>query len=313
MANHKAHVLPVEQIVIGSGFEDSRLKPDQAIDFMRDKWATERATICAMEQDTDGLDIDRLQDFATENGAPNLPIIALSPKNYAKATMLAYNEKGYATTDGKLAAEHGLILARRDPDLERTHGPKITEAVIAHEIGHAAAMPTVLARVDVEYKKQLFGGTNGRVSGKLTRLGFHEFPRDGAVTGHVFEEGYAERLRGKYVREQLGMARGFSDLSVEPTPLDVHVTGRRGNQDFLNGTYGAYLLGQMCEINADLSDALRDARADISTKGNVVDIVDSFEPDMYDNLNKLHYYDDRDTYILTVARAVSAVADFKKI
>lgn len=312
MANHEAHILPTEQIVAGSGFEDSRLKSDQAIEYIRGEWAAARATICAMDQDADGLDIDRLQDFATEHGAPNLPIIALSPKNYGKATMLAYGEKRYATTDGKLAIEHGLILARRDPDLERVHGPKIVEAVIAHEIGHATAMPTALARVDVEYKKQLFGGTNAKVDAKLTHFGFHEFPRDGAAMGHVFEEGYAERLRGVYVRDQLGMPRGFSDSSVEPTPLDVHVTGRKDNQDFLNGTYGAYLLGQMCDVDADLSDALRNARADISAKENVTNIVNSFEPDMYARLNKLHYYDDRDTYIRTVAQAVRTVAEFKK-
>jgi hypothetical protein len=312
MANHESYILPVEQIVTGSGFEDPRLAPDQAIDLMRSKWVTERAAICAMDNETDGLDIDRLQDFASEHGAPNLPIIALSPKDYGKATMLAYNEKKYAATDGKLAIEHGLILAKRDPVLERVYGPRVTEAVIAHEIGHATAMPTARAQVDVEYKKQLFGGTNGRVSGKVAHFGFHEFPSAGEAEGHVFEEGYAEHLRGAYVRDKLGMARGFNDLSVESTPLDVHAYGREGSQNFLNGAYGAYLLGQMCEMNADLSNALRSARADISAKNEVIDIVNSFESGMYDKLNKLHYYDDRDTYIRTVAQAVSTVANFKK-
>lgn len=314
--SYETNVLPAEQMVIGSGIVGSRLTPEHAISFARGQFTEQHAAICELDQDTSGLNMGRLREFAEEYSAADLPIIPLSPDNYNRAKGII-SEKTRTHQDGdmhgQMLYEHGLIIAKRDPVLEEAYGPEIIESAIAHEIGHASAMNTVLVQLDATSKKRFLRGTDVDVTPSLKRFGYYERASDGSMDGHLFEEGYAELVRGSYIQDVLGMPRGFTDLSHEASVIDVFsYTGGDNERRFLNGTYGAFLLDQMCRFKPELTDALHEARKDVSVKSEVIELVDSFEPGLYDKLAQLRYNDDGyENYIGTVAQVANSIINPK--
>ena len=95
-------------------------------DAYRDSANAKREQLLSLEQNREGINFDRIDEYRKKMGAPNKAILFLDPENYAKAQAIVGNVGG--DEGGLYDPLHDVAIVRRDPETEELNGVAYTEA-----------------------------------------------------------------------------------------------------------------------------------------------------------------------------------------
>lgn len=233
-----------------------------------------RASILEMPNNTDGLDLARVDIQRESAGAPAKEMRFLSPTEFERALVIAGSVTGRGRDDsnGRYLEQLDIVLVKRDPELDDLNGPGFTESIAVHElVGHASATDS---RIQLEVKRKGGLGRRTVIHGHKLQTGFlvHNPEDPTQVQGISLEEGFAEYERGQFV---LGLGRkgGFVTSDGEDfartdviLPMPGHywwlVRDESGEPrpTYAPGVFTASILEILIEKNPAILGALRDSR-----------------------------------------------------
>jgi hypothetical protein len=173
------------------------------------------------ENKTDGLDIERVNEFIASQGLSSTDILFIDFKDVPRLSKIL-RPYGLAdafrqSTKGVRIPELNLAIVARNPVREQLNGRIYTEGVAVHESTHGSHKGSF-----VKYGCETY----------VPRLGFmlQKSHDDRAVpySGTFLEEGFAEIMKGEYLEKHMSEKEKDRLLEVlglpEKTPLSREVT-----------------------------------------------------------------------------------------
>lgn len=253
-----------------------------------------REQILAMPSLEEGLNLQAVDEYRQEMGAPERPYRFLTPDNYQLASSLV-DKKNDHTSAGSYLHFGDVIIVKRDPELEKETGPGFMESLLVHELAHGSN-EWDLTKVDIATKKRFLRKRETQVTHSPARLG-QVVMKGHQDEGTFIEEGYAEYERGRFIVNKLGLPNGFTK---NPAPGDFvqrinkYAVPKQGNKDEGFGAYGwaAMTVELLAEYDPDLLQAFRDARHSAKGLRDVAQSIDSAEPGLYRDLRKIDIHAD---------------------
>jgi hypothetical protein len=251
-------------------------------------------------KNTDGLDIDRVNDFTSQQGLEAAPRIFVTPDDLDNVhQMEKYGVLKNILKRGGLGVfsqEMGLTIIKRDPRIEAHNGPLFTEGIAVHEDRHATAIRVPHIENDNGFKFVPVVGQSvvegDKVFGQLLEEGECDFYRAQYMTQHAGAGSLA------MVLEYLGLPQGHPIESTimytnegKPTPLPIKYIGIKPNGSL--GAATASLAGFAVEllIEADprIKDALRSVRTDKTKLPDLAEKINALRSRLYPRLNEIQY------------------------
>ncbi|HUC89760.1 MAG TPA: hypothetical protein VMR45_03075, partial [Patescibacteria group bacterium] len=237
-------------------------------------------------------EVERINQFFEKQGLSTAPVVILTPDEVGTVVdeLVAigfYNwtldELGYFDAEG--AGVRGAYVPMLDTCFvvrEPRHQKASPEflSTVAHEKAHSTSLHT-----DLEYTAYATGDTNYRWS----RVG-HILTRSGS--GAFLEEGFAEFMAAKFVREELGLPNGMwpnsslLDSRNLPSLPPVYVwLNEQGKFITPHGAPAAYALELLTEQRLpDLPASLIKARTSAQGLLEVKAAIETVEPGLHDKL-----------------------------
>lgn len=191
-------------------------RPEEQVSSWRKDWHNKREAIGNLPSSEKGLDLDRVYGHLRQVGLSTKPIKFLDPENFRLAEEIAPGQSGSSVDSyGRYIPLLGLILVKRDPEMEELNTPEFTERVAVHEAAHGTNYNNV---VNYNVSAQRRGLWRNRIawSGE-SRHGFVSDTKPGKIRGVFLEEAYADLEAGIYVKEVLGRPAGFGGREESPS------------------------------------------------------------------------------------------------
>jgi hypothetical protein len=279
---------------------------------MPEEWRALREKILEnFESKTDGLDIERVKDFMKERGLPITDFVIFDDEDLSDLQDLFGDKKipfeWISKYDALYLPGYNLVFVHRRRELEKINGTVYTEGQFVHEEGHAAGNP--------EYFK-----IKNRFARPRSGFGLN---RDGEnYWGQFLEEGFADMLRGEYMKKNLPSEHKEKILKeLENKKIPVHsgaihndVSGvenktsskftydvsikylhinEKTNLDYRTPSVAATGLEMLCEKQPKLKEVLFEARTDIEKLREIPRLINEIKPGLYLEIQKcLRTYED---------------------
>ncbi|MFZ2545127.1 MAG: hypothetical protein WAW80_04070 [Candidatus Saccharimonadales bacterium] len=247
-----------------------------------------RTELRTLVVNSDGLNIQRLDDFRNQINASQTPIQFLDTDSYERVLQ---ESELKSDSEGIYIAELRMAFVRRNIGLEALNGVAITESFAVHEAAHSSHIE---APIRVVHK------TTGRFRKKSviemsrSRSGFNTAPlRNGSTYGYLFEEGYAELERGLYVQyhDLAGQfTAGASNYElVKDSPIPLHYWYKREESEKIAltiapGALAATVLEILTKQDPSLISTLRKGRQDVHGLRNIAQRINGLIPGLYPEL-----------------------------
>ncbi len=235
-----------------------------------------RAELLKEPQDTSRLRLRRVKRFMGSMGLRvcdfRLPPLERAPWVNMKASTLF---QPVHDVWGFYQPKIDLAVVYRNHEVEQLNGCGWTEAILVHELAHGS----------------------GKVVGRS--FGFMPAHQDGSRRGTFFEEGFAESMSGRYIRDALGLRAGFDQKNNGP----METKESNGHTLALSNVYcfaesEATYAWSISSLAAMAIDALTDAqdglwatmlasRQDETHLAAVRQRVNSIHPGLYDDLHSI--------------------------
>ncbi len=237
--------------------------------------------------------VEQIDAYFEGYGLRTAPEVILEPSEIPEFRTM-FNALGCDTTSlGTLgtAQDKGTVAAMYlpQPDIivgvnwpDDGHSSAYGQAIMAHEKAHS----TSLYRNDIQYTD-----SNGSIGYSVSRVGHNLTAKS---TGTFFEEGFAQLMATKYVREQLHMPygewatdyhRSIDDLP--PVPPAYIWPRESGGGTMGTGSLASYGLELIARDSPELVSDLILARSSVLGLRGVARAVDEVRPGLYNRLNNL--------------------------
>ena len=200
---------------------------------------------------------------------------------------------------GEYIAELGMVIVAIDasiPDMDESIRAAYLEAFVVHEKAHGSSHISN----DLTYEPEQFA-RRARSGFATNKVQPGESPSiEQASVGSFFEEAFAEFVTGEYVRDELGLPRGFWG--------DEGVPVHKGDPELLSKIRGVYLWPQtdggfnygsaaiaatgmelLIDLRPELYQAVYHSRNSVNGLRQVARVVNSIEPGLYERLRQLEY------------------------
>lgn len=250
------------------------------------------ASLYELPNDTEGLDIDRINKFLDSIGASKKPQLFFRPTMFKEALKLIGSNS--QEPSGLYFEGLGISLVQRDLALEALNGTALTESFAIHEAVHST---------HIESPVRLVHGKQGiwnkpTVSAIPTPRVYNATPDDllSPNFGNLFEEGYAELERGLYIQTN-DLTDQFTRGSVnyaqlKQTPIPLHYTYKisapelEGKQllTFTPGVFGATVFEILMKHDDGLLPTLRKSRHDSDGLRETAESINKLVPGLYNVL-----------------------------
>ncbi|MCK9352087.1 MAG: hypothetical protein WCT49_04170 [Candidatus Paceibacterota bacterium] len=202
--------------------QPEKIKKVERLNEMPEEWQNLRARILEyFENKTDGLDIERVNEFVTSEGLSSTDILFIDFEDIRRLSEIlrpyGLADQFSRSTSGVRIPELNLAIVARNPDKEQLNGQIYTEGVAVHESAHGSHKGSF-----VEYGCETY----------VPRLGFalqrSLDDRSVPYSGIFLEEGFAEIMKGEYLEKYMSGKEKDRLLEVlglpEKTPLSREVT-----------------------------------------------------------------------------------------
>lgn len=234
---------------------------------VQDTWERDRKALLELPNNTTGLDMQLVEDWRWEHGAPDTPILALEPSARDEVRRV-FGES--ADAQGAFLGTVDVAFVWRDAEFEADNGPGVIESFMIHELTHADARFEIRVTQGAKRRFIRLGGApvgmllTGKEPLRAGPIVLRE--EDEVLVGQALDEGIAEYERGQFVADKLGKPRGFGAAVLEadkPEALIDKYTfiGRGPNgKKFVATTPGgpyAVVLERLVEQDPALRDTLQ--------------------------------------------------------
>jgi len=212
----------------------------------------QQASLEAVPQNTEGLNMDSIYDFLSRYGlvAPPITVMDMEHRDEFKEKALLPED----LSDGIKGAhvpQSGVNFVLRDTLLEKLNGPRITETFIVHELAHAARKSGQLVA----------NKTDDAIKYRVPRTGFavdkNSLGSSETVSrAQFFEEGFAQHIAQEYLEEQQGANQGLIEGYEERVCAIIALNGPSGNFEISVPLKYAYVSGEgdnAAEVNVDVA------------------------------------------------------------
>lgn len=254
-----------------------------------------RRQVLSLPTNVEGINMERLQNYAQEVFKSVVPVLFLDPENFdiaSKVSSPASNDKDRNTLGIMLDA--GVCIVGRDPELEDLNGTAFTESLAVHELAHGT---TTFHPVEILAKKtgRLFKRSRTFADRKRNGFKVGKADSDSPRKGSFLEEGYADYERGQYV-QRLGHTDGvliehpklledFEGRDLGPHYWYLTPDGGRGVP--IRSSLGASVLETLIYADPELLDALRASRYSVEGLRAVPKRLNRLQPGLYSRLQAL--------------------------
>lgn len=281
---------------------DSGLQAEVLEMIMAQRRSQRELILDEVPSDTEGLDLASIDSFFDRYGLRKVTHIEVAEAKYddligAGLGADLFGSEVVEESAGFYVQAVELAFTNRNEELERRNGKGYTESIIVHEMAHGSAKPDdYMFRLTPELSKP-----------GPARLG-HIALGDSKVRGNFVEEGWAEVVRARYMREALGMSDGFAPTGVEIDTIEtvdgvslpihsiyrVHKMTDEGSDNeyeagYLHTSYAGAAMDFMISQDPGLWDALLSARHGVEGLREVARRIDAFQSGLYMELNRLQY------------------------
>lgn len=261
-----------------------------------------RSAIMELPDNTEGLDLDRIESFRKYMGAPKKEAKFLNPDDFDEARIIARQDTDEPMTtdpDGDYLENIDMFIVKRRPEIEALNGPEITESVAIHEAAHSNGSESPIQIRIAKVRTGIFK-TEDEALATRTRTGFSvkKTHAEGLQEqGNALEEGYAELERGQYVLS-LGLKNGFAKTDGKITPegeIDIPghywylIPGPENGQPVLTHTRSAIpaaTLELLIEQDASLLGIIRESRHSADAHRKLISRMNSMVPGLYQKMRK---------------------------
>lgn len=244
--------------------------------------------VLSLPDATEGLDLDRVDEYAQKAGLSDKPTKYLSENDYVMATARV-ETSGHS--EGVYVHLVGALLIKRNVALELLNGLGITESFAIHERAHATHITTPFEIVHAQ-RGRLFWKRHTTMA-DTTRSGFRFNQRNGG-RGIFLEEGYAELERGRYVARQ-GLVNDFTAGAVNydearssAIPMRYfYKQTERGGEPSLTiapGALAATVLDSFVNDSPKNLQIMRSARQNAAGLSHFIRSLNAFMPGLYSRL-----------------------------
>lgn len=265
---------PIYQFIAYDGRDGNMLPVSEAVaEAAQTELLRRRKDVLALPSQEEGLDMERVDRYRQEIGAPKKPIRVLTPDDFATAKRIAEipDTDDSAHNDGHFLALLDVIIVKRGPQEGQAYAAEITEGEIIHELAHGSGRsPLVQLELKKSDHKRGLGirkTTTTDVAGmNPSRVGFATV-RGSQKRGFLLEELYPEFERGHYVTDVLGLPDGFvEDKQTGPAAIlnkyafpEMHEDGSVGAK-VTAGAMGAATLELLVTHDPELREIIRSHR-----------------------------------------------------
>ena len=252
------------------------------------------SSIMALPDQTEGLQLDRIAEFSVEMGASEKPLKYLALDDFETARVISRESARIVDAEGLYTPTLGVMIVKRNTDLELLNGTAITESITIHEKAHATHLPTPLRATRVTTGRFLRKRTTVNVEYARSGFGVSSFTDEGNDFGRFLEEGYAEYERGLFVKRH-GLIDDFSvgaaNLSdMQKIPIPMKYLFKRASPDgtpmliFAPGALAATVMDKLVEHNPEYLQIMREARQTPDGLRKFIVETNKFSPKLYSRL-----------------------------
>jgi hypothetical protein len=251
--------------------------------------STERWNIMAMPDQTDGLNLNRIEAYSQDARLSTKPVKYLAPEDYKKAVqrMKAVAQEAEGVYDHNM----GISMVQRSPELEALNGSAITESFAVHEKAHSTAPPAPVRVVHTTSGRLFWKKAENEM--RSTRSGFSVHGTH-KHAGGLMEEGYAEFERGRFVEENDlvdDFTRGASNyerFSQTGIPMKYFYKDKivDGEPELTMppGALVATIFEKLGERDPEFVSLLRESRHGVEGHRAFASKIDQLEPGLYSQL-----------------------------
>ncbi|MFF4875469.1 hypothetical protein [Micromonospora sp. NPDC000668] len=240
----------------------------------------------ALANSVGGINIRRVESFFLSRGLRIAPYKLLNEAD----TRLAEKMGELDGLNGSYKASHDVALVPRHAGLEAINGSELTESILVHELAHG-----INEYHDLVYLQDEVGGEQSIQHG---RSGHRVYDCHGEARGRLIEEARAERERGKFVEQVLGLSHGFAHRVLKTkfflegaavVDAKYSICRTDGTPHVISEAFPAQAFDLLCQVDPAIDNSLTLSPRSVGGLRNLARRLEQIQPGLYAYLRDMPY------------------------